>query len=93
VFSATSRYAKAETTTVTTRRGETLAALRLPIRGRPAVQAVHPRTEGQRLDRIAWYYLADATAFWRLCDASDAIVPDALAARDRVEVSDREAGG
>jgi hypothetical protein len=92
MFSATSRYAKAETTTVTTRRGEKLAVLRLPIRERPAVQAIHPRSEGQRLDQIAWHYLADATGFWRLCDASDASVPDALAARDRVEVPDQEAG-
>jgi hypothetical protein len=93
MFSATSRYANADTTTVTTRRGVTLAALRLPIRVRPAVRVVHPRSEGQRLDQIAYHYLADATGFWRLCDASDAIVPDALAARDRIEVSDGEVAG
>lgn len=90
MFNATSRYARAGTITVTTRRGETIVATRLPIRERPAVQAVHLRTEGQRLDNIAWHYVADATAFWRLCDASDAVAPDALAARDRVDVSSGE---
>jgi hypothetical protein len=92
MFTPTSRYATAGTITVTTRRGDTIATLRLPIREPPAVHAVHPRTEGQRLDHIAWHYLTDATAFWRLCDASDAIAPDALAARARVEVSDGQRG-
>ena len=86
MFTATSRYARTGTVTVTTSRGETVVAIRLPVRERPAAGAVHPRTEGQRLDHIASHYLADATAFWQLCDASDAVAPDALAARDDVEV-------
>lgn len=92
MFTANSRYARAGTITVTTQRGEKVVATRLPLRERPAVQAVHPRTEGQRLDHIAWHYLADATAFWRLCDASDAVAPDALAWRDQVAVSTEERG-
>jgi len=35
---------------------------------------------------IAAHYLADATAFWRLCDANAAMVPDTLAARERVGI-------
>jgi hypothetical protein len=90
MFTATSRYARAGTVTVTTARGETVMAIRLPVRQRPPAGAVHPRTEGQRLDHIASHYLADATVFWQLCDASDAVAPDALAARDDVEVPDGE---
>jgi hypothetical protein len=82
MFSATSRYASAETVTV----GGTTAAIRLPIRERPPVAATQPRAGSERLDQIAARQLADATAFWRLCDASDALAPDALAARDQVEV-------
>jgi hypothetical protein len=89
MFTATSRYARAATVTVTAARGDTVAAVRLPVRPRPALGAVHPRTEGQRLDHIAAHYLADATGYWRLCDASDALAPDALAARERVEVPKR----
>lgn len=90
MFARTSRYAKAGTFTVKTSRGEAIVATRLPVRARPAVRTVHPRTEGQRLDHIAWHYLADATAFWRLCDASGTVSPDALAARDRVAVPSEE---
>ena len=86
MFSATSRYARAGTVTVTTLCRETVVATRLPVRERAAAGAVHPRTQGQRLDHVASHYLADATAFWQLCDASDAVAPDALAARDDVEI-------
>jgi hypothetical protein len=92
MFVRTSRYARADTVTVQTRRGKAIVAIQLPIRERPSVRAVHPRTEGQRLDHIAWHYHADATAFWRLCDASDTFSPDALAVRDRVVVPSQERG-
>ena len=90
MFSSNSRYAKAGTVTVRTRSGE-VTATRLPIRPRPPVRGLHRRAEGQRLDHIASHYLRDATAFWRLCDAADAIAPDALAARATVAVPDPEA--
>ena len=63
---------------------------RLAVRSRPAIRGFHPRTEGQRPDALAAHYLADATAFWRLCDAGDALAPDALAARDLVAVPAKE---
>jgi hypothetical protein len=88
MFTSTSRYASAETVTVATTTGATLAAVRLPVRPQPPVRGAHRRTEGQRLDQIASHYLRDATAFWRLCDAAGALAPDALVARDVVEIPD-----
>jgi hypothetical protein len=38
----------------------------------------------------AAHYLADATAFWRLCDAGDATAPDAHAVRDDVAIPTRD---
>ena len=90
MFSPNSRYAKAGTYAVTTARGASVTVTRLPIRPRPPIRAFHRRTDDQRPDGIAAHYLADATAFWRLCDAGDAIAPDALAARDLVAVPAKE---
>jgi len=90
MFAPNSRYARAATYTVSTSRGTTVTAIRLPVRGAPQVRGVHPRSEGQRLDHIAAHYLADPTAAWRLCDASGAIAPDALAARDEVAIPGKE---
>jgi hypothetical protein len=86
MFFPGSRYANAGTYAVTTSRGATVAAVRLPIRARPALRGFHPRLETQRPDLLAAHYLGDATAFWRLCDAGDAMVPDALATRDRIPI-------
>jgi hypothetical protein len=38
------------------------------------------------LDLIANAFLKDATAFWRLCDANNTVVPDGLAARDLIGI-------
>jgi hypothetical protein len=65
-------------------------APRLPVRARPSIRRVHQRTDEQRPDGIAAHYLADATAFWRLCDAGGAVVPDALAARDLIAIPEQE---
>jgi hypothetical protein len=86
MFTRTSRYANTGTYVVQTTRGEIVRAVRLPVRAQPLVRGFHLRVEGQRLDAIAAHYLADPTASWRLCDAGEAVAPDALGARDRIAV-------
>ena len=86
MFLANSRYATAGTYTVRTTHGVSVTVIRMPVRAAPAIRGFHTRTEGQRLDGIAAHYLADATGFWQLCDASEAIAPDALAARETIAV-------
>ena len=60
--------------------GATVAVTRLPLRSTSSLAGFHRRLQGQRLDLIAFRFLADPTAFWYLCDANNAMVPDALAA-------------
>ena len=86
MFSPRSRYAGAGTCTVRSARGRTEIAIRLPMRPRPPVRGFHQRHDGQRADHIAFRHLGDATAFWRLCDAGGALVPDTLGARDLIAV-------
>ncbi len=90
MFRPNSRYAAAGTYTFRTARNQEVTATRLPIRPVPAARGVHPRTEGQRLDHVANHFLADATAFWRLCDATETIAPDALAARERIVIPKKD---
>ena len=86
MFFPGSRYASLSPYDVTLPGGTMVQAIPLPLPGSPAVLGYHRRTQGQRLDHIAARYLGDATAFWRLCDANDAVVPDALAARDLIGI-------
>ena len=90
MFPKNSRYAGAPTYAVRTAHGELVTAIRLPRRAAPLVRGIHPRSDGQRPDHVAAHFLADATAFWRLCDAGGTIAPDALAARDRIAIPKKE---
>jgi hypothetical protein len=91
MFFPGSRYGKAGTYTARTASGAEVIATRLPIRSRPAIRGFHPRIDTQRLDLLSAHYLGDATTFWRLCDASQTIAPDALAIRDRIAIPEGDA--
>lgn len=70
-----------------------LEPLQLSVQGRTVVylprrflppassfQLLHEHTvvAGERLDHVAGQYLGDPTLFWRLCDANNALRPEAL---------------
>jgi hypothetical protein len=86
MFFPGSRYEHMGTYTVTRADGRLVSAVRIPLPRTDLLIGYHRRLLGQRLDLIAARYLSDATTFWRLCDANDAVVPDALAARDQVGI-------
>jgi hypothetical protein len=86
MFQTGSRYIKMDTYTVRRADGTQVTAVRLPLPGTARPIGYHRKLVGQRLDHIAQVYLADATAFWRLCDANGTLLPDALAARDLVGI-------
>ena len=86
MFFPGSRYAKTGTYTVQQPDGILLTVAKLPLPVQVPLLGFHQRLEGQRLDLIASHYLQDATTFWQLCDANNAVVPDALAARDLVGI-------
>jgi hypothetical protein len=90
MFFKGSRYEKLDRYTVTTLDGRQVTATRLPLRAPSTLLGYHSRREGQRLDHIAFRYLNDATTFWRLCDANNAVVPDSLAADTLIGVPKKD---
>jgi hypothetical protein len=81
-----SRYSNANTYTVQRPDGSSVTVLQTPLPGPALVQGFYRRAGTQRLDGIANAFLQDATAFWRLSDANNSVVPDALAARALVGI-------
>ena len=78
MFDPNSRYHAIETATYTTPDGRQVSHKRrrflpqgdeMPLLGEVTV------TQGERLDLIAARELGDPEAFWRICDANDAIDP------------------
>jgi hypothetical protein len=55
----------------------------LPASDRFALLHEHLVTEGERMDLIAARELGDSEAFWRICDANDAMRPEDLAITGR----------
>ena len=86
MFSAGSRYQSMPSYQVTLPDGRTVTAVRTPLPVTGTLRGYHRRSTGQRLDHIAFHYLNDATTFWRLCDANNAMSPDALGARPLVGI-------
>jgi hypothetical protein len=86
MFFPGSRYAAMPQYPVQRTDGSTATAVRSPLPGLSIVRGYYRRSNGQRLDAIANYYLADPAAFWRLCDANNAVVPDTLANSDLVGI-------
>ena len=81
VFPVTSRYYGVETATLERADGETIVYLRrrfVPPPERFELLQEHTVTQGERLDNIAAQCLGDPEAFWRICDANNAMGPDEL---------------
>jgi hypothetical protein len=89
MFFKGSRYEKAPTVIIPRKDGTQIVAVRPLQRAAPTVALVHPRHEGERLDHIAARFLSDATTFWRLCDASNAMSAEALGAHKTIPVPKR----
>jgi hypothetical protein len=80
-FPVTSRYNGIATATLQTADAKTIVYLTrrfVPGSDRFALLQLHTVTQGERLDNIANQFLGDPTAFWRLCDANNAMRPEEL---------------
>ena len=80
-FPPTSRYYATRTKTLTLEDGSQLVYLSrrfVPPGSAFALLSTHTVIAGERLDVIAAQELGDPQAFWRLCDANDALRPEDL---------------
>jgi hypothetical protein len=82
-FQPTSRYSGIPTATFTGADGRPVLYLTRRFLASPSSFALlqfHTVVEGDRLDNISNEYLGDPLAFWRICDANNAMRPDDLTA-------------
>ena len=83
MFDSNSRYQGVAGYTAIDRRGRMVTVIPAPDKPAQVLLGLHRRIDGQRLDHLAYHYLADPAGFWRICELSDVMLPDALAeARD-----------
>ena len=77
-MSAKSRFSGQPTSTATDHRGRTVVVVMPPGAPAQTLLGYHVRKEGQRLDHLAYRYLNDATAFWRICEINDVMHAEQL---------------
>jgi hypothetical protein len=78
MFDAKSRYAKLTPYVVMDARGRAVSVV--PAAERPAQSELgrHLRRQGERIDHLANFYLADPAGYWRICELNDVMLPEAL---------------
>ncbi|MFN4100751.1 MAG: hypothetical protein ACK4GT_13325 [Pararhodobacter sp.] len=86
-----SRYEGLPTLLVTDAEGRSVPLLPPAPRGGEVLEGYHLRRDRERLDHLAWAYLRDSTAFHRICDLNEAILPDALS--EKTEIAIPKKGG
>jgi hypothetical protein len=86
MFYPGSRYASLVSYQAAKQDGAVVTVTRLPLPSQAPLQGYYSRQNSTRLDQIASHFLSDATTFWRLCDANDALAPDALAAHPLIGI-------
>jgi hypothetical protein len=87
MFAAGSRYlAAGPAYLVTLPDGREVLATPLPLPHPGQVVGYHPPSSTDRLDLLAYRYLNDPTAFWRICDTNNAMVAGTLIARPLVAI-------
>ena len=81
LFPPTSRYYQVDTATLTSPQGKTIVYLKrrfIPAADNFSLLENYIVKQGDRLDNIAARILGDPLAFWRICDANDAMRPQDL---------------
>jgi hypothetical protein len=85
-FDPKSRYAKAETTTVTDARGRVVAAVMPPEAPTQQLLGYHVRRQGEHLDHLAARYLDNPHGYWRLAEMNDAMFAEQIAEASEIAI-------
>jgi hypothetical protein len=86
MFDSTSRYASAPTETVPDARGRTVTVALPPAAPQQTLLGIHALRQGERLDHLAAKYLAEPTAYWRIAEQNNVMLPDALTEAPEIEI-------
>lgn len=89
MFDKKSRYVDLTTCKVTDHRGRTVAVVSVPEAPEEVSIGLHIMQQGQRLDHLAQKYLDDPAGFWRICELSDVMLPEALTEAQEIEIPDK----
>ena len=86
MFDDKSRYASAPTEAVPDTRGRLVTAVLPPPPPAQTQLGIHALRQGERLDHLAALYLSNPTAYWRIAEQNDVMLPEALTEAREIEI-------
>ena len=89
MFDDKSRYAKLERYYVKDHRGRLVPVVPVPDAPRRSVMGLHLLQQRQRLDHLAFKYLKDGSAFWRIAEANEVMLPEALTEQAEITIPNK----
>ena len=70
-------------------RGRTVKVVATPNAPQQSIKGYHLLQQGQHIDHLASLYLNDAAAFWRIAEANDSMLPEALTERSEIAIPNK----
>lgn len=89
MFSQKSRYKNATQYHTTDHRGRTVKVVAAPPPPSQEIKGYHLLKQGQRIDHLASLYLNDPAAFWRIAEANNCMLPEALTERSEIAIPNK----
>lgn len=89
MFDEKSRYKDKEQYLVKDRRGRTVQVVVVPEAPQQTLLGYHLLKQGQRPDHLAYKYLNNAAGFWRLAEANDAMLPEAMTEQPEIAIPNK----
>ena len=89
MFTDKSRYKNVTQYEVTDHRGRTVKVVAVPAAPQQTIKGYHLLKQGQRTDHLASLYINDAAGFWRIAEANDTMLPEALSEQPEIAIPNK----
>ncbi len=86
MFDDNSRYKDVQQYTLQDHRGRKVTVVGVPNGPVQNLLGYHLLKQGQRTDHLAARYLNNAAGFWKIAEANDAMLPEALSERTEIAI-------
>lgn len=86
MFNEKSRYRNTPKYSAKDRRGRDVLVMAVPEQPQQFVLGIHALKQGQRIDHLAAQYTADNAGFWRIAEANDVMLPEALSEQAEIVI-------
>jgi len=89
MFSDKSRYKNVTQYEVADKRGRTVKVVACPAAPPQTIKGYHLLKQGQRTDHLASLYCNDPAGFWRIAEANDCMLPEALSEQSEIAIPNK----